>query len=179
MTLEIIEEGLHTTIQDKGRIGYQSYGFSVSGAMDEYAATMANLVVGNHKDAAGIEMSFIGPTVSFDQDTIIAITGADMTANISEQVIPLGKAIQINKGDILQFRTAKSGLYGYLAVKGGLDLPEILGSSSTVARAGIKGILGRKLTIGDQLPICQSHSIKQSINWRLLLHFLIISTKTL
>ncbi|SHM97348.1 biotin-dependent carboxyltransferase family protein [Gracilibacillus kekensis] len=167
MSIEIIEEGLYTTIQDKGRIGYQSYGFSVSGVMDEFAAVMANLLVGNHDQEALIEMSFIGPTIKFYNNAIIAITGADMSANVNDQLIPLGKPISIKEGDVLQFRTAKTGLYSYLAVKSGFDVTEVLGSRSTLVRAQLNGILGRKLMIGDTISLKDSFTVDRSMEWRL------------
>ncbi|WP_058306664.1 5-oxoprolinase subunit C family protein [Gracilibacillus massiliensis] len=167
MSLEVIEEGLYTTIQDKGRTGYQSYGFSVSGAMDEFASVMANLLVGNDPEEALIEMSFIGPTIKFHKTTIIAITGADMSANLNDQPIPLGKPISINEGDVLQFRTAKTGLYSYIAVKGGIDVDAVLGSRSTIARAKVDGFLGRKLIIGDTIQLNMSFTTHSLSNWRL------------
>ncbi|SFM24225.1 antagonist of KipI [Gracilibacillus orientalis] len=165
MAIEIIEEGLHTTIQDQGRLGFQSYGFPVSGPMDDFAARMANILVDNNPDEAVIEMSFIGPTIIFHQNTIIAITGGNMSANLNEQPVVLAQPVQVKKNDILQFRTVKTGGFGYLAIKGGLDLPEILGSHSTIVRADVKGVLGRKLSVGDTIPLSHSYTTGYQLNW--------------
>ncbi|MFD2656955.1 biotin-dependent carboxyltransferase family protein [Gracilibacillus thailandensis] len=165
MTIEIIEEGLHTTIQDQGRLGYQSYGFSVSGPMDEFAAKMANILVNNDTDEALIEMSFIGPTIKFHQHAIIAITGGNMSANLNDRPIPLAQPIQVKKGDILQFRTVKTGGFGYMAIKGGLDIPEILGSQSTVVRAEVEGVLRGKLAVGDMISFSHSYKTENQLHW--------------
>ncbi|MGN8647401.1 biotin-dependent carboxyltransferase family protein [Gracilibacillus sp. HCP3S3_G5_1] len=165
MTIEIIEEGLHTTIQDRGRLGYQSYGFPVSGPMDEFAAQMANILLNNDRNEAVIEMGFIGPTLQFHQDAIIAITGGNMSANLNDTPIPLAQPIQVKKGDILQFRTVKTGGFGYIAIKGGFNLPEILGSRSTIVRADVTGLLGRKLSIGDTIPFSHSYHMKKQFSW--------------
>ncbi len=165
MAIEIIEEGLHTTIQDQGRLGFQSYGFPVSGPMDEFAARMANILVGNDTVEAVIEMSFIGPTIKFHQNAIIAITGGNMSANLNEQPVPLVQPIQVKKDDILQFRTVKTGGFGYMAIKGGIHLPEILGSRSTIVRADVEGLLGRKLSVGDTIAFAHSYYTDNQLNW--------------
>ncbi|MGP4041397.1 biotin-dependent carboxyltransferase family protein [Gracilibacillus sp. D59] len=165
MAIEIIEEGLHTTIQDQGRLSYQSYGFPVSGPMDEFAAKIANILVDNDPNEAVIEMSFIGPTIKFHQQAIISITGGNMSANLNEQPVPLAQPLQVKKNDILQFRTVKTGGFGYIAIKGGLDIRKVLGSRSTVVRADIEGLLDRKLSVGDILPFSHSYYTDNQLNW--------------
>lgn len=152
MTIEMIEEGLYSSIQDLGRAGYQSSGFPVSGVMDEFSAVMANYLVGNEKNEAVLEMSFMGPSLVFHEDTVIALTGGNMSANVNQKAIPYGKPIAVQAGDILQLRTARTGVYSYLAVRGGFRISKILGSKSMVVRADIKGLLGRKLITGDRIP---------------------------
>ncbi|UOQ85148.1 biotin-dependent carboxyltransferase family protein [Gracilibacillus salinarum] len=165
MSIEIIEQGLHTTIQDQGRLGYQSYGFPVSGAMDDFAAKIANLLLNNEANLAVLEMGYVGPTLTFHQNAIIAVTGADMSANLNDQPLPMYQPVSIKAGDTLQFRTVKTGGFAYLAVKDGFDILEILGSKSTVVRADIDGILGRKLAVGDVLPLCQAHQLPSPLHW--------------
>ncbi|WP_163538860.1 biotin-dependent carboxyltransferase family protein [Gracilibacillus sp. YIM 98692] len=165
MTLEMIEEGLYTTIQDLGRFGYRSKGFPVSGAMDSFAMQVANILVGNQENEAVMEMSFLGPTIRFTDQATIVITGADMGGNINDKPIPRGQPISVSAGDILQFRTTKEGLYCYLAVKGGFDITPILGSKSTIVRAEWKGMLGRKLEVGDRIPLKESVEAAP-VNWR-------------
>ncbi|UOQ48330.1 biotin-dependent carboxyltransferase family protein [Gracilibacillus caseinilyticus] len=167
MSIEIIEQGLHTTIQDQGRFGFQSYGIPVSGAMDDFAAKMANLLLNNEANLAVLEMGYVGPTLTFHQNAIIAVTGADMSANINDQSLPMCQPVSIQAGDTLQFRTVKTGGFAYLAVKEGFDIPAILGSRSTVVRANIDGILGRKLAVGDVLPLCQAHQLPSPLHWGL------------
>ncbi|ENH98372.1 allophanate hydrolase subunit 2 [Gracilibacillus halophilus YIM-C55.5] len=153
MSLKVIEQGVHTTIQDLGRYGYRSLGFPVNGPMDDYAMQLANFLVGNEASEAVLEMSVIGPTIECMTDTVIAITGADMSANINEQLIPYGKAVAVSAGDVIQLRTAKTGIYGYLAIKGGINVESLLGSKSTIVRADHDHLLTRPLQNGDEIPI--------------------------
>lgn len=165
MTIKVLEAGLHSTIQDAGRHGYQTYGFAVSGPMDEFAAQIANILVYNEPDEAVIEVSFIGPTLQFHQDSIVAITGSDMSANINDQAISLARPISIKKGDILQLRTAKTGAYGYIAIQGGLKLSDVLGSKSTLVRVTHNGLLGRPLKVGDSIPLQRLSVTDPSLDW--------------
>ncbi|WP_066192227.1 5-oxoprolinase subunit C family protein [Gracilibacillus timonensis] len=165
MTIEVIEAGLHSTIQDAGRSGYQSYGFSLSGPMDEYAAQLANILVGNPMKQELLELSFIGPTLQFHHPAIIAITGADMSANLNQQPIQLGRPIQIMAGDTLQLRTAKVGTYSYIAVKNGFEIPTVLGSKSMVVRTNITGLLGSPLAVGDMIPCLPQDKGKCPFHW--------------
>ncbi|WP_226037100.1 biotin-dependent carboxyltransferase family protein [Aquibacillus saliphilus] len=166
MGIRIIEEGLLTTVQDLGRFGYQSSGFSVSGAMDSWAMQLANIILDNDKGEAVLEMSFIGPSITFEADMIISLTGADMSPKINEKVVKNGKPLSVKNGDTLTLRTAKSGIHCYLAIKGGLDLPNFLNSKSTSLRAQVGGFHGRKLVVGDIIPILTPIQAA-SFNWSL------------
>ncbi|WP_186580765.1 5-oxoprolinase subunit C family protein [Aquibacillus kalidii] len=167
MGLRMIEEGLLTTVQDLGRKGYQSLGFSVNGPMDQLAMRLANIILGNDQNEAVLEMSFLGPSISFESDMIIALTGADMSPRIDDVPVSLGKPLAVKTGQTLQLRTSKSGLYSYLAVKGGLDIPEVLNSKSTSLTAQVGGYNGRKLQTGDFIPIKKSYSYVGRIPWQL------------
>ncbi|KAB8125856.1 biotin-dependent carboxyltransferase family protein [Gracilibacillus oryzae] len=162
----IIEEGLHTTIQDLGRNNYRSLGFSLSGPMDKTAMRIANFLVGNDDNDAVLEISFLGPTIEFTCDTIIAITGAKMTAFLNGYEAPLYRPIPINKGDTLQCRAAKKGIYSYLSVKGGIQIEEKLSSRSMIARYNSEEFLSRKLNNDDYLPV-QPYSFTGKIHWKL------------
>ena len=164
MSFTIIEEGLYTTIQDLGR-NYRSYGFSVAGPMDRHAMQLANLLVGNKESEAVIEMSFMGPTIQFEHDALIAITGADMSANIEKRSIKRYRPIFVKKGDTLQFRSAKKGTYSYLAVKGGLASPEILGSQSTILRAEMRHSISHPLRNGDTVRLKKDEVPDWKDNW--------------
>ncbi|QTN00449.1 5-oxoprolinase/urea amidolyase family protein [Sediminibacillus dalangtanensis] len=166
MALRIIEEGLQTSIQDTGRYGYQSAGFSVSGAMDRRAAALANIAVNNDPNQAVLEMSYVGPSITFEADTVIALAGADMAAKINGKPIQLGKPVSIKNADTLQLRTARRGLHCYLAVKGGFNVPDFLGSKSASLKDQLGGSFHGKLKAGDTIPF-QFPTKATSVSWRL------------
>jgi len=151
--ITIIKSGLLTSIQDLGRYGYQKYGIITSGAMDQLAHRIANLLTGNDESQATLEITLIGPIIQFEEDALISICGGDLTPMINGEVIPLWRSIFIKKGSKLSFGPCKSGCRAYLAVAGGFKVPDILNSKSTYLRAGIGGFLGRALKSGDQLEI--------------------------
>jgi len=152
MCLNIISPGLLTTIQDLGRHGYQKDGIIVSGAMDTFALRAANLLVGNQETEAGIEVTLKGPKVFFSQRQLIAITGADLSPTINGLPVKGWRPLYVDEGSILEFGAAVSGCRAYIAVAGGFDLPKVMGSQSTYLRAGIGGLEGRALQLGDTLP---------------------------
>jgi antagonist of KipI len=151
MSIKINRPGLLTTIQDLGRVGYQKYGVIMSGAMDSYALRIANLLVGNDEGEAAFEITLTGPTVEFEQDVLIALTGGDLSPTIENVPVPLCKPVYVRKGSVLQFGPCVSGCRAYLAVAGGFDIEEVMGSQSTYLRAGIGGYNGRALKAGDQV----------------------------
>ena len=97
-TLEIAEPGMYTTVQDRGRYGYQRYGVPVSGAMDQFALRAANLLVGNDEGAAALEMTVIGPSIRFLSDTRIAMTGADLSGRLNGELLPRWQTVEVAKG---------------------------------------------------------------------------------
>ena len=153
MSLKILKAGMLDSIQDYGRLGYQQFGINPGGAMDKYAAAIANILVGNNTEEAVIEMHFPAPTIFFEQPAMIALSGADFSANINGIPIPLNQAVIINKNTTLQFHTIKNKSRCYLAVKGGVKIAKWLNSYSTnlVAEAG--GFSGRKLLKDDVLEL--------------------------
>ncbi|MDL4839196.1 5-oxoprolinase subunit C family protein [Aquibacillus rhizosphaerae] len=166
MAIRIIEEGLQTTIQDLGRFGFQSLGFSTNGAIDSKAMRLANILLGNDDNEAVIEMSFIGPSISFESDMVIALTGANMSPKINGKPVLMNKVLAVHAGDSLQLRTGRNGLHTYLSVKGGFNIPPFLNSKSTALNVQVGGYEGRTLKAGDIIPI---HTpIKSSnFNWGL------------
>lgn len=154
--MEVLKPGAYTTVQDLGRTGYQHLGVPVSGAMDEVAHRLANALVGNFPHAATLEVTLMGPALRFHADTVIACCGADLSACVDGRAVPLATAFPVKAGDILQFGRKVSGLRGYLAVRGGFTVPEVMGSSSTYARAGFGGFGGRALRKGDVLHFAPS-----------------------
>ena len=160
-TLQITEPGLFTTVQDRGRYGYQRLGVPVSGAMDEFALRAANLLVGNDEGAAGLEMTVIGPDIAFLSDTWIAVAGADLTAQLDGETLERWQSVQVSAGSTLTFRDMQDGMRAYLAVAGGIDVPLVMGSRSTYVDASIGGVDGRALKKGDvisALPVATDRS---------------------
>jgi len=151
VTLEIAMPGMFTTLQDTGRYGHQRSGVPVSGAMDEFALRAANLLVGNDESAAGLEMTVVGPQIKFSAETAIAVTGADLSATLNGEPAPRWEAVAVPAGGVLEFGEMKDGMRAYLAVAGGLDVPVVMGSRSTYAKAGLGGLEGRPLARGDSI----------------------------
>jgi len=154
--IRIIEAGPLTTIQDKGRKGYQRFGMPVGGAMDLFSYTVANLLVGNNDGDAAIEFTLQGPKMEFLENAVIAITGADVTPLMDGKPIPMWQSIFVKKGSVISFGCLKTGLRGYIAVRGGIDVPLIMGSRSTYLRAKIGGLNGRKLAPGDVIKVYET-----------------------
>ena len=148
-----IEPGLFTTIQDQGRWGFQAYGMPISGAMDRYASQVANLLVGNRSDAAVLEMTGTGGTFKFDEKQIVAVCGGDMQGLLNHMPISNWSTFIVPRRGILRFDTAASGYRTYLAVRGGFEVPIVLGSRSTCTPVKIGGHEGRVLRQGDVLHV--------------------------
>lgn len=153
MSINVIKPGLATSVQDTGREGYYHLGIPPSGGLDQYSLIAANLLVGNPVSHAVLECSLLGPELAFDEDAIIAITGAEMTPRINGEAMPLHTALAIREGDVLRFDYPKAGARSYLAIAGGIDVPMVLGSRATYGLGALGGFMGRKLAAGDVLPV--------------------------
>ena len=151
--MTVIFSGPLSTIQDEGRFGNMSTGFSPGGAMDAYSMKIANILVGNAPHDGVVEMTLMGMTVSFDCTTVVAITGADMEPELNGVPVKMYESFQVNPGDILKMKVAKSGMRSYLAVARGFDIPEVMGSMSTNLKCKLGGFNGRKLQAGDKIPL--------------------------
>ena len=151
--LEIAEPGMFTTVQDRGRYGFQRFGVPVSGALDEFALRFANALVGNDDGAAGLEMTVVGPTVRFLVDTWVAVTGADLSPMLDGNELPRWRAVRVTEGSVLTFPDMRDGVRAYLAVAGGIDVPLVMGSRSTNVKARFGGYEGRPLKKGDVLSM--------------------------
>ena len=165
--IEVTDPGLLTTVQDLGRYGYQRFGVPVSGAMDEFALRAANLLVGNDPGAACLEMSVLGPGLTFLAPCRLAITGADLSANLDQEPLPRWQPIEVPQGSALSFRGMEDGMRSYLAVAGGIDVPLVMGSRSTYVKSGIGGVQGRALKNGDVLSIHQPGPDQDSVRRQL------------
>ena len=149
--IDILEAGLLTTVQDKGRYGYQRFGMPVAGAMDVFALRVGNALVGNDEGAAGLEMTVLGPKIRFLADTWIAVTGANLGATLGGEPMAAWQSVEVAKGNELAFKGPEDGMRAYLAIAGGIDVPVVMGSRSTYLKAVIGGLEGRGLRPGDVL----------------------------
>lgn len=152
--IDVIEPGMFTTVQDLGRSGHRAEGVVLSGAADRFALRLANLLVGNAETAAGLECTLHGPTLAFECDTVVALGGAEFAG------LPRWQPTLIPAGTTLRLGPALRGCRGYLAVAGGIAVPEVLGSRSTHVRSGLGGHAGRVLRAGDRLPVV---SVRRSV----------------
>jgi biotin-dependent carboxylase-like uncharacterized protein len=153
MTIRVNQPGLLTTVQDTGRFGKYAIGMPPSGAMDVFSYQVGNYLVGNEEGAAGLETTYWGPELEFTEDVVIAITGAEMPPKINGEEAATWETLKVEAGDVLSFDYLKSGARSYLAVAGGIDVPEFLGSRSTYTLIGLGGHEGRALQEGDELEI--------------------------
>ena len=149
MSILVNNGGLLTTVQDTGRYGRQQFGVSVSGAMDAQSLRVANILVGNAWDEAGLEATILGPTLEFREDNVIAVTGGDLSPALNDNPLPMYRAVTVRKGNILRFGTPVSGSRAYIAFAGGLEIESYMGSKSTYLRGVFGGLDGRKLQPGD------------------------------
>ena len=145
--IEVVESGRWTTIQDRGRPGLERFGIPSGGAADWFAAAVANRIVGNLKGAALLECTAAGPTLRFDSDAVVAVTGGQSLGVANWQ------AVTISRGSSLAVGTIAPGLRSYIAVRGGIDVPLVLGSRSFSQRGAFGGGFGRPLAKGDGLAI--------------------------
>lgn len=161
--VDILKSGTLTTIQDyPSREGYWSVGIPPSGAMDSLTPRLLNKLLGNKDNAPFIEMTFIGASYKFREDTFIAIGGADMSAKINGSSIAMYEAIAVKSGDILEFKkVVGNGNRTYLAINGGFDCAKYLGSASTFTLGQFGGHGGRALKAGDVLSFFGSSKQKQ------------------
>ena len=154
-TIEVLDGGTQTTIQDfPGRLGYWSVGVPPSGPMDSLSFRQANRILGNHEDAAGLEVTLTGPTLHFHTAATICLTGAKMRARLRGEAVPFWQPVRVNAGDTLILGALEdAGCRTYLAIAGGFDVPQYLGSRATFTLGGFGGHAGRALRVGDVLKL--------------------------
>jgi biotin-dependent carboxylase-like uncharacterized protein len=153
MAIEIGQPGLLSTVQDAGRFGEYALGMPPSGAMDLFSYQVGNYLVGNQEGEAGLELTYFGPELTFTEDAVIAITGAEMPPKINGEEATTWEAFAVSSGDVLTFDYLRSGARSYLAVAGGIDVPLFMHSRSTYTLIGLGGHEGRALQEGDELEI--------------------------
>ncbi len=163
MALTIEQPGLLTTVQDLGRRGYYNVGIPQGGSMDQESAQAANKLVGNTAAEAVLECTYMGPSFTVDAPTTIAVTGAAVPVLVNGQEQAPWTRIELAEGDSVKFGVLKGGARFYLAVRGGIDVPEVLGSRSTYAIGRLGGLGGRKLEAGDVVPVGAATGLLPSI----------------
>ncbi|MEO8158603.1 MAG: biotin-dependent carboxyltransferase family protein [Betaproteobacteria bacterium] len=153
MNVSVLKPGMLSTLQDRGRFGFQHLGVPVAGAMDSFSHRVANILAGNDGDEATLEITLLGPRLRFDDDALIALCGADLSPVIDAVPAPEGKPVRVRAGAVLDFGTCVAGCRAYLAIHGGFDVPVVMGSRSTYDIARLGGLQGRALRQHDVLPV--------------------------
>lgn len=162
-TVDVLEAGVQSTIQDwPGRMGFWDVGVPPSGPMDDLALRAANRLVGNPEGAAALECTMSGPTLRFNCDAVIALTGAETAAMLDDTPLAFWQAHLIQAGSVLRIGAVKdAGCRSYLAVAGSFDVPEYLGSKSTFTLGQFGGHAGRTLRLGDVLPVTPTSTLPE------------------
>jgi urea carboxylase len=157
LTIDVQDGGVMTTIQDyPGRVGYWAVGVPPSGPMDHLAFRFANQLVGNAEGVAGLEITLIGPKLKFNTAAVIAITGAPIESMLDGIPITMWQSLEVKAGSVLKLgKIIGAGCRAYLAVKGGFDVPDYLGSKSTFTLGQFGGHGGRTLRVGDVLHVTE------------------------
>lgn len=148
----------YLTVQDGGRPGYRVSGVPPGGAMDRWSLSLANTLVGNERSAAGLEWAIGGGALRFEDDTDIALAGADVEATLDGSRVATGARISARAGQALVVERLVNRRFVYLAVSGGVNSPPVLGSRSTYLPAAFGGIEGRRLKTGDIIPTTETPS---------------------
>lgn len=153
MQFGVITPGLFTTVQDRGRYGYQKFGVPISGALDSFSASIANTLVGNDGDAALLEITLLGPKLRVMEDAIVAICGADIPVKHNDTHVPTWTALRVRPKDIIEIGEVEKnrGCRAYLAVSGGLAVTPIMGSRSCYVGGKFGGGFGRPVQACDKL----------------------------
>ncbi|HYW08203.1 MAG TPA: biotin-dependent carboxyltransferase family protein [Longimicrobium sp.] len=161
--IEVLRPGLLTTVQDLGRAGFRDQGVPIGGAADRVALRVANLLVGNPEGAAGLEMTLAGPRLHFTRDTLIALGGAEMHAELDGTPVGFWRPVRVRAGATLDVGGARAGCRAYLACAGGIDVPPVLGSRSTYSPTSFGGLNGRPLRTGDHLPVGRASALADAV----------------
>jgi antagonist of KipI len=156
-TLEVVAPGPLTTVQDRGRFGHGRYGVAPSGALDSFSLRVANLLVGNSETEACLEITFMGLKVKALKMVAVVVTGADLQPYRDEKPLDTWTSCILEKGSLLSLRAIKGGCRSYLAIGGGISLPEVMGSKSTNLSSKFGGLGGRPLRKADILSSTSPH----------------------
>lgn len=153
VALEVLAGGFQTTVQDLGRDRYRVLGVPSGGALDRFALRAANLCAGNAPSAVALEVLAGGLSLRCLRACTISITGGDLDAQVDGEPVALWATAELHLGSVLTFMDRQTGARAYLAVRGGLAVVQVLGSSSTYLPGGWGGYQGRGLRSGDMLDL--------------------------
>jgi biotin-dependent carboxylase-like uncharacterized protein len=163
--LKVLTPGLQTTVQDLGRIGWQALGVPVSGALDGFSLRLGNALVGNPPEMAALEIMHSGPSFEVAADTVrVAVAGIGAALAIEGErgrIVAAWQSVTLSRGEVFQIVLGPDSLCAYLAVEGGVAVPQVLGSASTYPRAGLGGFEGRALRQGDLVPLAIERSTER------------------
>lgn len=159
--IEVVKPGTLTTVQDLGRRGFAAWGVGVGGALDPWAAAVANLAVGNPPEAALLECTYVGPVLRFSSATVVAAVGAETSG------LPSGRPVAVRAGDVLDCSALTRGARLYLAVAGGLRVAPVMGGTGTAVGARFGGFGGRALAAGDRVACGAPGAPRTDVRWRL------------
>ena len=152
-TIEVLEGGFQTTVQDSGRPGHAHLGVSACGAADPVALAAGNWLVGNGADAAALEVTLVGGTLAFPTGAVIALTGSDFSPVVDERPVPMWLSVEVRPGQTLTLGPTRSGARCTVCVRGGIAVEPLLGSRSTHLTSALGGLDGRALRRGDVLAV--------------------------
>jgi antagonist of KipI len=151
--LLVIKPGMLTSVQDRGRWGFQSRGVPVAGPMDPFSHRLANAVAGNPADSATLEVTLLGPELEFDDERIVAVAGGEFDVVLDGRSIDMRIPVVARRGSRLRIGSRRRGARAYIAVSCGIDTPLVLGSRATHILSAMGGLDGRALRTGDRLPL--------------------------
>ena len=159
--IRVLKPGLLTTVQDLGRPRFAHLGVSPAGAADRFSFRMANMLVGNPENTAALECTLLGPLLQFDSRATIAVTGSTTSTGV-----PLYQTLEVPAGQRLDLGSLISGARIYVAIRGGIAVPGLMNSASTLLPAGIGGFQGRTLRAADVLKIgdCATVPMRRLMN---------------
>ena len=163
--LKVLAPGLHTTVQDLGRPGYQAIGVPVSGALDGVSLRLANALVGNAPGTPALEVLLSGPTFEVAADTVrmaLSGTGASLAIGAEKARVEARESVTVPRGEIVEIVVGRQSASCYFAVEGGIAVPMVLGSASTYVRAAFGGLDGRALQSGDVVPLAVARASKRA-----------------
>lgn len=163
MAINVIKAGMLTTVQDLGRWGLQARGVPVAGPMDPLSHRLANALVGNAIDAAALEITLLGPCLEFESERVVAVTGAEFDVTVDDRPAPLQAPFVVAAETGLRFGARRLGARAYLAISGGIAVPQVLGSRATHVIGALGGFEGRALRAGDRLPLGEQPRFQRTI----------------